>query len=633
MHLAAPHHVPAPGAVDDTPTAARPTIVVPGGWVTTAQTVLDDLAEMTTFEQVAARYTHPREIAVAVLGHPVAGGTATRRVIRALGRLLQHRLGPALAVEALSWAASVAEAVDPATIEQFLETAATSDTTFASLRLDDRLGLVTDLDDLGTERARRDRLTTWWAQRRPANDENVWWSGWHLYWSDPIPCEWINDDFDIGDPRPGPRVGLIDRVVRETTGARQLAVYTQADSWHQQILATDPDLFDLKPALVQPCVLDHISVVLNCNPACPDGLADRVRHPYDPATLELAVRAGPRWYSHTRVRRMLGDRTSVTVTDLAARIPELLFAALADTGILCADDLIGGVLGHLDGAAVFRSGWCPSPVRSPDEFPVRRGPPAEWAVALLERHMNAAGWTWLLEAYDPPTDEMLDRLAHATDPAVRHTALRHRDPATLTPADAALAIETGGRPAAGCPGIPANQRPASIEVLRPADTDEIWLLPDPSEPRRTVRYGYPIEIEALTTARFDTAPGWRVGLPRTSTDLERNARRMGNCTAGYHDAIAAGQEVILIIHDLDGEPFNIALRRDARRGSDRPRWTIGEINSRDNTGQQPGWIRPALHTWFTHQLWADHHPDHPEPCPRTTRRRRHRPRWRVRRRM
>ena len=84
----------------------------PHGWVPQAQSALDELSAVRTLAEAEARFGSARRLSELVLGFPVSGGHATRRVIRAVGQLLRHPLGPAIAAEALSWAASIADAVD-----------------------------------------------------------------------------------------------------------------------------------------------------------------------------------------------------------------------------------------------------------------------------------------------------------------------------------------------------------------------------------------------------------------------------------------------------------------------------------------------------------------------------------------
>ena len=102
------------------PTIDNPPL--PGTWVKPAQEALDTLSTMATIEKVADEFGAARAIAVAVLGAPAAGGSATRPTIWATGHLLTHRLGPALAAEALSWAASVEPAYPLVTVRVLEDT-------------------------------------------------------------------------------------------------------------------------------------------------------------------------------------------------------------------------------------------------------------------------------------------------------------------------------------------------------------------------------------------------------------------------------------------------------------------------------------------------------------------------------
>lgn len=569
---------------------------LPGTWVLNAQAALDDLARLGTFDEVAANYPNPRVICEAILGYPVAGGSATKRAIRAVGVLLRHPIGPAVAVEALSWAASVSEVLDSTSIETFLEQADDATVALRPLHLDERHDMVAALSGLKTPRQRRETLARWWERREPAYEPYVR-PEWDevLFYTPEVddqedPAALLAGLEGLYEPTPVDPFAsfpLADRIARETTGARQLALYKAADEVEKTELASDPRLFGFKPAVVACCVLEHTATVLR-NPACPAGLVERVRYPYDAATLELALRAGRSFYDPGRVSAMLTNRDAPHVVDLAARLPVQVCAALTESGALTAADLTAGLFRHVDLSdrhaivtAAQRAAW---------DHRTRTFVVPDWLITVLREDPTGSRWLWLLDRFDEAgtSHALWRRLADAVDPAVRLQAVEVLGPGEVSDA-ASLIADVGGWRAAQFPQVPARERPQGAPICLGGTGDD----------RTTTRvFAYPAEIESLTSARFDNAPGWAITLPRTSVDLERNARIMRNCTAGYTSKIAQGDTVILLVNDLAGKRYNVELRRSGST------WTVAQINNWANGGDEPGWLRPALTRWFTDQLWS-----------------------------
>ncbi|MCU0271469.1 MAG: hypothetical protein MUF83_22895, partial [Acidimicrobiales bacterium] len=258
---------------------------LPGIWVRRAQDCLDALSAMTTVDEVVAAYGSARAIVTETLGAPIAGGAGTRRAVRATGVLLTHRLGPALAVEALSWAASAAEAVDPATIEAFLEHAASAVAVHRPLRLEDRHVLVGHLAAHPSEAARRRTLYHLWdagtahdlptpPSPRTADDDAAWLHELFADLDDPDElAEWLwlhRDHRDPTAPTPPPRPRVVD-VYDAATPDEQAVAFDRLDLGQRAVVAGSHLLFELAETVVARCLVEHPRHVLT-NPACPDGL-------------------------------------------------------------------------------------------------------------------------------------------------------------------------------------------------------------------------------------------------------------------------------------------------------------------------------------------------------------------------
>ncbi len=134
----------------------------PNGWISEAQAALDELATARTLAEVEVRFGSARRLTELVLGFPVSGGHATRRAIRAVGRLLCHRLGPSIAVEALTWAASLSNADDTPTTEALLELAYESPGTYHASRLDNPPACVEVIRSVNRHSRRKQMLFELW---------------------------------------------------------------------------------------------------------------------------------------------------------------------------------------------------------------------------------------------------------------------------------------------------------------------------------------------------------------------------------------------------------------------------------------------------------------------------------------
>ena len=274
--------------------------LLPGYWVDRAQHVLDVMSELRAPDEVAERFGTARAVGEAVLGLPVTGGHCTKPVVRALGRLLHHRLGPAVAAEALSWAAAVADVVDSTTIEALLTMAAGADVTLRPLQLNDRFWLVERLDRHRAPAARRKsccrcgRSTANRPTRAATNpssrlseDRRPYSDPYHRE-DEPSGHEWLDELLSGRTPpreyMPGRR--LRSRLEAATDPEARRAILDGASYTAMSQLAQQPDLFELPLDAIEYCLLEFTSSFL-ANPECPPGLERRIRAPHDVASLEL----------------------------------------------------------------------------------------------------------------------------------------------------------------------------------------------------------------------------------------------------------------------------------------------------------------------------------------------------------
>ena len=533
-------------------TDLSPDLLRPGSWTLVVQDALDTCARATTPADIVRDFGSARGLTEAMLGYPVSGGFATKPAIRAVGRLVTHRLGPALAAEALSWAACAAEVVDRTTIEAFLAMAADAPATYLPLRIADRSDLHGLLDTERTSKGRRELLFATWHRE---NDDQA-----RTFWTcDGLVCELFEADADWH---------LDDHGM---TGA-----------------ALSPTLFDENDDVIARYLRDSTHLVLD-NPACPAALKNLIRHPYDDRTLELALRAGPRHVDQDRLRIRLSRLDAEQLRALATRVPAHLLFALRAIGAVDAELFLSGPLRDVDLAAqhVLTAAF-----GRPYEWPNNRIP--DDLVRLLEHHPRRAALAHLVaSAPQGGIDEALAlRLAATAPRPLAVAALQHVELTSLTTAHGRFGPDLPDQLRSQCPGIRAADRP-----VHPTGISSRTL------PTTTpTRFIYPSELLELETAAFPSAPAWTMWLPRTHKDLERNALDMQNCTAGFAARIAGGGLAIVVVTAPDGSRYNVALHRQ------KSTWIIGEINGRYNNCDAPPWIRPSLLAHLRTQSMAP--PDH-----------------------
>ena len=580
----------------------------PGAWRVVAQEALDDLAAAVTVDDAVDRVGTARAVTVAVLGSPAAGGHATRAAIRATGRLVTHRLGPALAAEALSWAAEFADLVDVATTEALLLHAADATATYRPLPVDGSAPLRTVLAGLPTGAKRRRMLLDVWGrihEHPPSAGRGT-----------NVRPRWNLDsliDLDLCADDDGYFLAFLEA---KRTGSKwsaaldqdaQIRLLASASGAEIAWLASSPVLFDLSDPIIGHCLVTHTRTVLR-HPACPPALRQRIALPYDQATFELALLAGRGFASIGRMTRMLRELSDAALEDLAERMPRQLLEALDRCGLVRADLFVDGPLRHLDltDPALLIAAFG-APVRAPE-----RTKREFWR--LLEIHPDAEAMARHLSRVErgsvPPG--VARRLIERAASPVAAVAFDHLPPTVYRASDARHALALGGTAAAQCPGIAARQRPAcpiDPESWPDAVSGGCFWIPD--------------ELRALMETPFGEAPGWTISILDSARSVFANARRMGNCTAGLVPEIAVGAAVLLVVVSPAGEAFNVLLVR-RNRG-----WSVGEINSRGNGGVYPAWLRPVLRRRLA---TAPGDVDDREPLPsRASRQRRRRRRERRKR--
>lgn len=613
------------------PTIDNPPL--PGTWVKPAQEALDTLSTMATIEKVADEFGAARAIAVAVLGAPAAGGSATRPTIWATGHLLTHRLGPALAAEALSWAASVAELVSASAIEEFLTAATESEIVCRPLRLDDRHVLHGHLERCRTDSERRDGLAQLWQSR----GDHFRWRQDDVYLSS---FDWSSDSFqeppcwaidappcsnpdhpicwaDSGTAMPGPERPTGAEVFASHDGLSQRRLFDLLGWAEQAEVAADDRLFDLDEEVVASCLVDHTATVL-ANPACPQGLRDRVRYPYDPATLELAIRSGPGHFEVARARHILEDLNEAEHRRYMEQLQLPYLRSLRACGLNTLGELTTGRLAGLD---LSDRDTAEAILGTPDDWHWRRLP--NHVVDVLVHHPQAADLAWSITGTGRPVIglDLARRLAREAPVGIAQIALRDLIPVEQLEADdAALALTCGDYWSAQCPGIAAEHRPAArIPTVYEGPIQASWLDLDRREsrlsPRRSANapFVYPEVIETLQRPYLG-APGWTVSLPETPADLAANADAMRNCSSGYWTAIDAGDSFIVVIEDPSGRRYNAAVNRS--NSATGPRYRVGEVNSWANRGHAPDWITPAMNARLATPFRPLDPPEPPERRPR-----------------
>jgi hypothetical protein len=546
----------------------------PGGWILNAQQALDDLSTASTLSEVEDRFGTARRVTESVLGYPVSGGHATRRAIRAVGRLLTHPLGPALCAEALAWAASVARTVETSTLETLLELAGDALGAYRPWRLEYPPAALDAIATLPSAASRRQALLDLWRRSRaPLHELEL------EYRRDTLPLVFEERDCGVDDIALWLRT-CTDHLdvgsMCDIDPAEQRRLVEAADAEELERIARSERLFDLDVSVVGTCLLRATRTTLE-NEACPSELRDRVRYPYDLATLELAVRAGPGCFEAARVRRMLGELGETAWRELVEAEPKKALEVLRTLGFVTADELATGRLRHLD---LIDRATCLALFGSPLESAT-----IDVAFDVMVHHPDAGELAWLLD--EAPigrlTPERARHLASAGCPPIAKAALRHLPLARLEPSDWELAMRCGVPWMAACPGRPAVERPPVPERVL-----EAWRPPA----SRARRIWYPPALLDLEDARFAQAPGWRVSFPRTVADIERNAKVMRNCTATMVADILDGSTFVVVVYDPQGRRYNVEVTRD------RTGFVVGQVNSWKNGGIEPPWIRTA----FTQRL-------------------------------
>lgn len=574
----------------------------PHGWVPQAQSALDELSAVRTLAEAEARFGSARRLSELVLGFPVSGGHATRRVIRAVGQLLRHPLGPAIAAEALSWAASIADAVDASTIENFLELTVTALGTYRPWRLDDRPAALGTVASLSRAAPKRLMLFELWTHSRahllaPDADyrresESTFVDQWGDTYGDL--AAWLEETSDGNDPLN----------VAGLSPAQQRSHIEGASAGRIDRLARYQDLFEMDEAVIGTCLLRSTRNVLT-NAACPQELRDRIRHPYDLATLELALRAGIGCFERARVRRMVGQLDGASLRALVAAEPGRILESLRELGLISADQLLHGGLRGFD--------LQDRPINGAIFGGTDRRQAIELVTELALRHPQADALVWVLD--DAPRGavppDAARRLVDAGSPQIARSALRHLPLALLTPSDAHCAAECGHAWLAACPGLSAVERPPL-----PWDCLGQWQGPSGA----ATRIWYPEQLLQLEGATLTQAQGWGITLPRNADEIRHNAKVMRNCTLGLIDEILEGSTFLVIAHDPEGRRYNVAITREGRR------FVVGHINSWANTGREPAWIRPAftqvLNEGEPYPPWEDQDRPHRPRTPHRDRRRR-----------
>lgn len=552
----------------ETPTPALASIAPgPYGWVPAAQLALDELATTSTASDVTTRFGTARRVTEAILGYPVSGGHATRRAIRATGQLLMHRVGPALAVEALTWAAELASSIETSAIEAFLELAGSSVGAYRPWPLGCGPLAFESIREMASPATRKQALFELWNRSRSLlnrSDDEYWRDSVSLR-HEGIVCEvedltqWLRSESAFVDV-----ASLL-----KLEPAQQRTIIESASADEIDCIARSEHLFDLDDSIVGMCLLRATRTTL-LNRSCPPDLQDRVRYPYDIATLELALRAGTGCFERRRMQRVLGQLDSAQFQHLLDAEPTKTIVALRELGFVTADALVSGRLRQLDLAD---KTTCRVLFGNPIDLEI------DFIFEMVLRHPQAEELAWLLD--DAPfgtlTPDKARRLVDQGCPSIAKSAMRHVPLERLEPSDWEHALKCGLPWMAACPGRPATDRPQLPERVFDKGWDHsvrlIW---------------YPEELLALDNAQFGEAPGWRVSLPKTVSGVKVNAKIMQNCTASMIGDLVAGSAFLVIVHDPQGRPFNVEVRRHGDR------FVVVQVNSWANGGIEPRWIRPAF---------------------------------------
>lgn len=602
---------------------------IPGAWVDRARVVLDQLAAMVSADQVIAEFGSLATVVYETLGHVNSGGAGTKAAVRATGRLFQHRLGPALATEALSWAASVSQHLDPASIATFLESGASAEVVYRPIHLDHRDDLVTCFERQNTEKGKLAALTALWESlhepmfamppsNRLGNSELETDEEHDVDYL----VEWLRAHLDAKSKHEGDAASQLQALPEDP--AVQVKLFEELTEVERMRFADFSGLFDLCDEIVGQVLVEFPARVLD-NPQCPQALQDRVRYPHDRATLELALSAGAGYYEAAKVRRILASLTSNEHNELLTSMPVPYLRARRRCGLATAHDLIEGPLSNVDLAD-----------RSLSEAVL--GTYGAWLhrsdidnlVEVLIHHPQASELTWLARSIAGSHHRAQELAAKACD-EIADVALTYTHGFNLTVDHAQVAIRNGDYWISRCPGIAAMDHPelhlaqeiADLEGGRQFgqdDDDSDYVI------NHDVPFSYPEAIWALQGS-YREAPGWEVSLPTNGRELVANANWMGNCTGSYVGNVLAGRAYILIVSAPNGERYNVEIR--VTRG----RYRVRQINSRYNGEVEPSWVRRAVQDRL-HMVVRRHQVGYRVPAPigRKATDRRDRRRARARRR-
>ena len=528
--------------------------ITPGSWVVDAQQALDELAMCTSLEDVVARCGSARRLAVRTLGLPAGGGSATKPVIAALGRLLHHGLGPAVAAEALALASVVSGLISPDGLAEFFTVAAGAQCAHRPIRLDDpciRVGI----ESLPARR-RLVAVLDLWAQNRtdvtPVEESCAL-----SYLDDPL--TWL---FEIMDRASYLASGAdVDRflsVLLRADPVDSVGAVVAAEDSMVRGLARNPALFDLHETVVAAVVRRAPSAVL-AHPQCPSILRQRLARPTTIAELDLALQARIVDFDRSCVVGLLAHVEDGVLADLASAHGE--WFALAVAGALSPRQL------HLL--------W-PSGISGPQHV-VRHLP-----IGTVER---VAFVDELVNLCPEPT--VVDACIRALVPE-----MSGQHPAVSPEMLARWSTRLDDR----CPArsIVASLRCDLPGALRPARA----MVVAAQIPRTTGRFVLPVWLDVVDGVELVGRPGWAVQVISSTSELARNAHQMRNCTATYLPSLVAGDSVILVVTAPDGPCFNASLAlidREVR---------VVEVNAYDNQVEQvPTWLRGSLERLVTASSW------------------------------
>ena len=351
----------------------------------------------------------------------------------------------------------------------------------------------------------------------------------------------------------------------------QQALIQAATSADIELLAHCEGLFSLDTAVIGACLLRATRTTL-LNRSCPPSLRERVRYPYDVATLELALRAGSGCFERPRVRRMLAELSDDHFTHLLASAPLQLVERLREFELISVDDLVEGRLRSLDLSD-------PDVVRALFGHVLISTHHRVFTDVLL-RHPQSADLIWFLD--DSPRGILLPeearQLIDTGAPEVARAVMRHLPLDWLRPSDEQCARRCGDVWLASCPGLPAVERPSlPMDLGCPSDAYS-----------SATRIWYPSLVQQLDGASFDEAPNWKVTLPVTIADVQRNARLMRNCTAHLVDQVMEGSVFLVVVHDPQGRRYNVTIVMEDGR------FEVSQVNSWANGGVEPSWVRKAF---------------------------------------